>query len=290
MGNCCTNEATDPSIHKEINTTRKKIKLIGAPEETYQRKFSNKKKFVKSKTVLAQPRFRKIRRKRSSQVNRSIDLSDKELGESERSSIKNSSFNPFLINSFNSGNFSINNFSPQKRFQNEDGEEFDSMISKSQIQQVSHNFGNSVLTNFSSNSPLLHIQKEIPYFLLIQRDHKILKEHPNYSKFKHFIDKKNNIEYFGELNNLEEENGFGVKTLHNGDLYIGNFEEGVIRGKGVMYFGMGDAVKGFFGKYGKNGIEGLIGKGLYRWKSGKKYHGFLEAGIPNGKGISFLTF
>lgn len=142
----------------------------------------------------------------------------------------------------------------------------------------------------STINPLLSIQDQTPYYLLSDRENPFLKEHPNYEKFILIEDEEKNSEYFGEIDENGKKHGFGLERYEDGNFYIGEYEEGDIRGKGVMYFGKGDAVRGVFGRFGKLGLEGLSGKGIYRWMGGKKFSGELEKGIPNGKGESFNFF
>lgn len=275
MGNCCTSEYKENS-EKQFSLKGKKLKI--AKQNILKRKKSKRTKFIKSKTM-AKP----IIRRKITHLDRSIEMSDEIKEDSARSSFKNPDFNPFLINSVPSEDSSFN-----IEFQAPRGEEeFDSMISRSQLNQRSHKFGNSALTNFSASNPLLRIQKEIPYHLLSHKRNGLLKEHPNFNNFNQLLDQRKNTEYFGETNSKGEKHGFGVEKLGSGDLYVGSFENGAIRGKGILYFGFGDAVKGYFGRFGQDGLNGLV-KGVYRWRTGKKYSGDLKKGIPHGAGKYFL--
>lgn len=279
MGNCCSNEKDATLIDEEEVKAIKKLKFVSSMNMEQPRMRNKKKKLTKSKTM-ARPKMTRFSQN-VQKMNKSIDFSnDHSNPNSSRSSIKNPDFNPFLLNSVHSGMFS-NNFNFDHR--GTDFEEFDSMISRS-YHQKSHKFGGSVLTNFSSNNLLMQIQRKIPYYLLSDCDDEMLKEHPKFDDFEFKIDLEQNTEYFGELGHAGEKHGFGVYKLKNGDLYVGEFENGKMRGKGVYYYGEGDAVKGFFGKFGRSGVKSLIGKGIYRWKDGRKYCGYLDDGKPHGKG------
>ncbi len=64
-----------------------------------------------------------------------------------------------------------------------------------------------------------------------------------------------------------------------GDIYIGEFKNGLKHGKGVETYANGDFYEGDF-------INGLCeGSGTYLWKDGSEYNGDFKQGYRNGYGI-----
>ena len=72
--------------------------------------------------------------------------------------------------------------------------------------------------------------------------------------------------------------GFG-KLYDSSAIYIGEFKNGKLHGKGELKFNSGNSFEGEFVDGEKNG------KGIFKWKSGASYEGDYIDGKKNGKGI-----
>ena len=94
---------------------------------------------------------------------------------------------------------------------------------------------------------------------------------------------KKNIFYSGEFSkiNLAPE-GIGIKTYSKGDIYIGNFENGLFSGYGKLIEKNGTIHQGFYteGKY--NGF------GKIKFNNGAYYLGYFKKGKRNGFGIYYF--
>ena len=97
--------------------------------------------------------------------------------------------------------------------------------------------------------------------------------------------------YFSEWENGQK-NGLGVAILRgefSGDIFFGNFENNLINGKGIYYFGRNAAGKGdsYVGEFS----DGLFsGKGTYSFSRIGKNYGAYFSGVfsnnaANGKGV-----
>ena len=88
--------------------------------------------------------------------------------------------------------------------------------------------------------------------------------------------------YDGEfVNGLKE--GKGIYNYSNGDLYIGLFSKGEKEGFGVYYYNNGDTYEGIFSHNEKNG------KGKYYYSNGEKYIGTFKNNLLDGKGKYFYS-
>ena len=54
--------------------------------------------------------------------------------------------------------------------------------------------------------------------------------------------------YVGEVNNKNEEHGYGTYICYNGSKYIGQFKNGKIFGQGTWYYANGKTISGQFRK------------------------------------------
>ena len=174
---------------------------------------------------------------------------------------------------------------------------FESMISASL-----RNFNNMKSTNGSKfnfsvksvielTNPLLVIKAEIPYKLLHEPEkNKQIQAIEASEGFRRMIYEESGDDYYGGfLDNLRS--GFGVLKYGNGDFYVGEFSAGKTVGNGVFYFGEGGAVRGIFGFGGRDGCEGVNGRGVYKYGSGARFSGTLLKGKPSGKGkLRFFDF
>lgn len=108
----------------------------------------------------------------------------------------------------------------------------------------------------------------------------------NFEGLFKLVDEERNIECLATMKNFKK-NGEGVFKFPNGDLYVGNFEDGEMSGKGVYYYMDGSILEGdvFMG-------DKLVGRhGKLTWiEKGKSvvYSGSIKDGIPHGKGRYFF--
>ena len=88
--------------------------------------------------------------------------------------------------------------------------------------------------------------------------------------------------YDGEfVNGLKE--GKGNYMYSNGDLYIGLFSNGEKDGFGIYYYNNGDTYEGIFSHNEKNG------KGKYYYSNGEKYIGTFKNNLLDGKGEYYYS-
>ena len=73
-------------------------------------------------------------------------------------------------------------------------------------------------------------------------------------------------------------NGIGTYKWPNGDVYVGQWKDGVMNGQGTYKFPSGDV---YVGQY-KDGV--INGIGTYKWPNGTEYTGQWKGGKMNGKG------
>lgn len=73
--------------------------------------------------------------------------------------------------------------------------------------------------------------------------------------------------------------GFGKKEFLNGDIYEGNFQNGLFDGKGSIFFVNGNSYIGNF-------VKGIRqGKGKFTWSKGDSYEGDWVEGQKTGNGV-----
>jgi hypothetical protein len=94
----------------------------------------------------------------------------------------------------------------------------------------------------------------------------------------------NNVEIFNPTDiyigprNKYGPNGYGKMTYANGDVYEGQWKNGLKQGSGVMDFSNGDKYEGQW----KNGK--MHGKGVMKFSYGQKYEGEWKEGLMDGLG------
>ena len=94
---------------------------------------------------------------------------------------------------------------------------------------------------------------------------------------------KKNIFYSGEFSKINSSpEGIGIKKYNKGDIYIGNFENGLFNGYGKLIEKNGTIHQGFYkeGKY--NGF------GKIKFNNGAYYLGYFIKGKKNGFGIYYF--
>ena len=80
--------------------------------------------------------------------------------------------------------------------------------------------------------------------------------------------------------------GHGTATYENGDVYEGDFLDGIRSGNGIYrYAASGNRYEGGWDENVKSGI----GKQLYKGKAGGEYHGYWENGRRHGEGVFTYT-
>jgi MORN repeat len=72
--------------------------------------------------------------------------------------------------------------------------------------------------------------------------------------------------------------GSGTRRFKNGDVYIGNYENGKRAGEGRFYFANGDM---YYGNWDADQIHGF---GRYYYNSGISFEGTFQRGARHGKG------
>lgn len=77
--------------------------------------------------------------------------------------------------------------------------------------------------------------------------------------------------------------GFGTYFFNNGDKYEGNFEKGMRSGNGTLRFKNGELFEGCFKD---NKIDGF---GVYRYKNGERYEGWYKNNKKNGVGVYYYN-
>ncbi len=86
--------------------------------------------------------------------------------------------------------------------------------------------------------------------------------------------------YTGYINEESREpNGEGRMVYNNGDIYDGEWVEGIQEGEGVFQYNNGDTYEGLW----KNGKKD--GSGVYIWSDGKKYDGEYREDKRDGEGV-----
>ena len=81
-----------------------------------------------------------------------------------------------------------------------------------------------------------------------------------------------------ELNEVKKNGNMGV-IYENGDKYLGDFENGLKEGKGIMTYSNGDKYEGEFAKDVKEGY------GIMLYNNGEKYEGEFKNDVKDGYGI-----
>ena len=84
--------------------------------------------------------------------------------------------------------------------------------------------------------------------------------------------------YFGYFKDDFFQCGYGKTINKNGNVYLGNFKEGVASGPGKFTTKSGNVYKGF---WSENKLDGF---GYITWEKGKTYFGEINKGIFNGLG------
>ena len=84
--------------------------------------------------------------------------------------------------------------------------------------------------------------------------------------------------YFGYFKNDFFQSGFGKTINKNGNVYIGEFKEGLANGLGKFTTKNGNVYKGYWSNNKLNGY------GYISWDNGKSYNGEISKGIFNGIG------
>ncbi|PRP85687.1 hypothetical protein PROFUN_06521 [Planoprotostelium fungivorum] len=89
---------------------------------------------------------------------------------------------------------------------------------------------------------------------------------------------KNGDKYTGQFNRSQKQHGQGKYTFTNGDVYEGDFKNGLFHGVGMFKRDNGDCYTGDF----KNDL--FDGRGVYVYKDGERYEGEYSAGERHGRG------
>ena len=84
--------------------------------------------------------------------------------------------------------------------------------------------------------------------------------------------------YFGYFKDDFFQSGYGKTINKNGNIYIGEFKEGVANGIGKFMTKNGNVYTGYWSDNKLNGI------GFIKWENGKSYNGEISKGIFNGIG------
>ncbi|GHU27050.1 hypothetical protein FACS1894152_2990 [Bacilli bacterium] len=101
---------------------------------------------------------------------------------------------------------------------------------------------------------------------------------------KKIIDKKNKIEIKIEDEFMDGKSTGNVRVTHpNGDVYVGQWKDGIINGKGIMRYANGDIYEGDWFN------DKMNGRGTFTTrKNGEVYVGDFKDGLKSGKGV--LTY
>lgn len=92
---------------------------------------------------------------------------------------------------------------------------------------------------------------------------------------------KNNSGYYGNWEN-NKKNGFGITYIDNFKIsYRGNFKDNQMNGFGEFYYNNGDVFEGNF----TNGLKN--GKGTYKWKNSCKWIGNFSQNEMDGDGLFY---